>query len=137
MKAMVIYDSIFGNTEQVARAVAGALGSPEEVSLFKIGTVKPEQLAGLGLLVVGSPTRAFKATPAVTDFLAALPAGALKGVKVAAFDTRISPQDAKNLIYTIVAKLFGFAAKPMAALLGQKGGELTAPGEGFVVKASD
>jgi flavodoxin len=52
MKAMVIYDSVFGNTEQIARAIGNALGS-EEVETFRVGNVKPGQLAGLKLLIVG------------------------------------------------------------------------------------
>ena len=31
MKALVIYDSFFGNTEKVAKAIGSALGGPKDV----------------------------------------------------------------------------------------------------------
>ena len=43
MKAMVIYDSVYGNMEQIARAIGGALGSEEEIRTLRAGSVKPEQ----------------------------------------------------------------------------------------------
>ena len=39
MKAAVIYDSVYGNTEQVARAVGEALGSQEDVKIARGGDV--------------------------------------------------------------------------------------------------
>lgn len=44
MKAMVVYDSAYGNTERIAQAMAQALGSPEEVVLVRASQVQPEQL---------------------------------------------------------------------------------------------
>ena len=69
MKALVVYDSIFGNTEQIAQAVGSAIGSPEEVEVLRVSDVRPEQLHELNLLVVGSPTRGFKPTPDIVEFL--------------------------------------------------------------------
>lgn len=43
MKAMVIYDSYFGNTEKIAKAIGHALGSQEEVEVLRVNYVKPEQ----------------------------------------------------------------------------------------------
>jgi len=65
MKALVVYDSFFGNTEKIAQTIGNALGAPADVEVLRVGNVKPEQLTGLGLLVVGSPTRAFRPTPAI------------------------------------------------------------------------
>jgi flavodoxin len=137
MKALVIYDSFFGNTEQIARAIGNALGSQGEVEVLRVGDVKPEQLAGLNLLIVGSPTRAFRPTPAISSFLGRIPANGLQGVKVAAFDTRMSTQDANSPILAFFVKLFGYAAKPIADKLTKKGGELAIPPEGFFVKGSE
>jgi flavodoxin len=92
MKALVVYDSVFGNTEKVAQAMGQALGSQAEVQTLRVGDVKPEHLAGLDALIVGSPTRAFSPTPAIKNWLKSLPSNSLKGVKVAAFDTRIKEE---------------------------------------------
>jgi flavodoxin len=55
MKALILYDSVYGNTEKIALAIGDALGSQEDVSVMKVGEVKPDQFAGLNLLIVGAP----------------------------------------------------------------------------------
>ena len=34
MKTLIVYDSVFGNTEQIARAIRNSLGSQENVEAF-------------------------------------------------------------------------------------------------------
>jgi flavodoxin I len=113
MKALVIYESFFGNTEKIARAVGASLGLSEE-DIVRVGDVKPGQLQGLDLLIVGSPTRAFQPCPETKAFLKGLPSGALKGVKVAAFDTRAIMNEKTPRILRFLAGLFGYAAEPVA-----------------------
>ena len=137
MKALVIYDSFFGNTEKIAQAIGEALSSHGEVQVLKVSNAKLEHLAGLSLLVVGSPTRAFRPSPAISSFLGRIPANGLQGIKVAAFDTGISLQDANSAILSFFVKLFGYAAKPIAAKLAKKGGALAIPPEGFFVRGSE
>jgi flavodoxin len=137
MKALVVYDSVFGNTEKIARSMAQALGAAGTVDIRKVDQARPEQLAGADLVVVGSPTRAFRPTPALSAWLKALPAGILKGKKVAAFDTRISVADANSAILSVMVKLFGWAAAPIGQRLVAKGGTLAGTPEGFYVKASE
>ena len=141
MKVLIIYDSSFGNTEQIAQAIGHALGSQEDVEVLRVGNVKPEQLTGLKLLIVGSPTHGFRPTPAINSLLGGIPMNGLRGVKVAAFDTRISINDIDppivRFIGRFVVKLFGYAAKPIADRLKKKGGELTIPPEGFYVKGTE
>ncbi len=137
MKALVVYDSVFGNTEQIAQAIGKALGPAEDVRVLRVGDAEPGQLAGLGLLIVGSPTRAFRPTPATTSFLKGIPARGLRGVRVAAFDTRIAMDDQVPGILRFMAGIFGYAAKPIADRLAKKGGELALPPEGFIVNGSE
>ena len=141
MKVLIIYDSSFGNTEQIAQAMGHALGSQEDVEVLRVGDVKPEQLTGLKLLIVGSPTQGFRPTPAINNLLGRIPMNGLRGVKVAAFDTRISMNDIDPPILRfagrLVVRLFGYAAKPIADRLKKKGGELTIPPEGFYVKGTE
>jgi flavodoxin len=134
---MVVYDSVFGNTEQVAQAIGTALGSPEDIMTCRVTEVKTEQLMGLEVLVVGSPTRAFQPTPATRQLLKGIPAHGLDGVKVAAFDTRILVEDVDSAILTFMVKLFGWAAKPIADRLKRKGGALAVPPEGFIVEGTE
>ncbi len=145
MKALVIYDSFFGNTEQIAQAIGAAigaaLGSQDDVETRRVGDVRPDQLTGLSLLVVGSPTRAFNASPAINDFLKAIPANSLKGVKVAAFDTRFPQSEIeKTPILAFFVRLWGrsaWAATHISNGLKKKGGEMTAPPEGFFVEGTE
>jgi len=137
MKTLIVYDSFFGNTEKIAQAIGNSLGSKENVETLRVSEVKPEQLIGLELLIVGSPTRVFKPTKAIMGFLNKIPLNVLKGVKVAAFDTRISTADVNSRFLNILVKLFGYAAKPIAYKLEKKGGSLIIPPEGFFVKDSE
>ncbi len=137
MKVLVIYDSVFGNTEQVARAIGAALGAPEEVPVLQVGSVTPAHLSGVEVLFVGSPTRGFKPTPAITDFLAALPADALNGVRAAAFDTRIPLESIKNRFFRWIVKQGGYADKLIAKALAARGASLPIPSGGFIVLESE
>ena len=139
MKALVIYDSFFGNTEQIAQAIGNALGSPEDVEVLRVGNVKPEQLTGSKVLIVGSPTRGFRPTPAISNLLKSIPQNGLKGVKVAAFDTRFTMDEIESSVFIlrILVNIFGYAAKPIADRLEKKGGELIIPPEGFFVEGTE
>jgi flavodoxin len=135
MKALVVYDSVFGNTGQVAQAIGNALGSQEEVAVLQVSDVGPEQLAGVTLLIVGSPTRQFSPTGATTSLLKSIPRNGLEGVRVAAFDTRYTENEIEQVrVLAFFVKIFGYAAKPIADRLEKKGGELVAPPEGFFVE---
>ena len=125
MNALVIYDSAYGNTAQIARAIGDALGSPAEVATLQAGEVTPDHLTGLSLLIVGSPTQRFSSTPATKNFLDRIPEHALKGVRVAAFDTRFTREHMKSVssVLSFSAGLVGdsaYAAKSIAAGLKKK-----------------
>jgi flavodoxin I len=137
MKTLIIYDSFFGNTERIARALGDAPGSQKEVKILKVTELKPEHLLGLQLLIVGSPTRGFRPTPAIKNFLKSISKNGLKGVKVAAFDTRIAMSDVDSRILLTLVKIFGYAAEPIADQLQKKGGDLAIPPEGFFVEDSE
>jgi hypothetical protein len=107
MKALVVYESMFGNTEAVARAVAGGVGEAMEVELHEVATAPAPGQLPTDLVVVGGPTHAFSLSRPSTRG-EAIEKGATEGSqevglrewighlergahaeKVAAFDTRI------------------------------------------------
>ena len=137
MKALIVYDSFFGNTEKIALAVGKAFGSAKEVTTCKASDVKPNILAGLDYLIVGSPTRAFSPSPATKSFLKGISSKQLAGIKVAAFDTRIAMTDKVPGFLRFMVKLFGYADKPILNDLKKKGGQDTVPPEGFFVLDSE
>jgi Flavodoxin len=57
MKALVVYESMFGNTASIARAVADGLAAHFEVTLADVSTTP--SASGMDLIVVGGPTHAF------------------------------------------------------------------------------
>ena len=56
MKAIVVYESMYGNTHRAAEAVADGLGEHAEVDVLAVSEASPEILAGAQLVVVGAPT---------------------------------------------------------------------------------
>lgn len=139
MKSMVVYDSKFGNTEAIAQAMGRAIGSLGEAEVVRVGDAQLQHLAGLDLLIVGSPTWRFRPTPATVEFLKSIPRNGLAGMRVAAFDTRLTPEKIKATAAILAAmiSIFGFAAQPIAKALRKKGGQEAAPPEGFYVEDSE
>lgn len=129
MKALVVYDSMYGNTE----AIANTIGSTLHAEVVRVDEVKPEQVSDLDLLIVGSPTQAFRPLKRVQSFLQALPSQSLKGKKVADFDTRSDVTRIDNRLLSFMVKTFGYAAKPIVDALTAKGGIQILPPEGFLV----
>ena len=115
MKALVVYDSTYGNTEKIAQAIGEAIGG----QVLRVGEVNPADLKGFDLLIVGSPTHGGFPTEGIHGLLKA--SLALEGVNVAAFDTRTK------------RTIFGYAAPRIARSLERNGGNLLAPPEGFFV----
>jgi flavodoxin len=135
MKALIIYDSAFGNTEQIAQAIGNALGPPVDVDIVRVSEVKPDQFIGLRLLIIGSPTQRFRPTAPISNLLKGISNNSLKGVKIAAFDTRLTENEInETLILAFFVRIFGYAAKPIADQLKKKGGKLIIASEGFFVE---
>jgi len=65
MRALVVYESLWGNTEKVARAVADKLSSVGTVDVVQ-SDAAPATVDGYDLLVVGGPTHAFSMTRVTT-----------------------------------------------------------------------
>ena len=124
MKIVIVYDSVYANTEKIARAIAEAISPANEVKVLRAGEANPPELASTDLLIVGSPTHAGRPTTAIQDFLNRAPELSLKGVKVAAFDTRATSK---------FTKIFGNAAGRIAGHLTKKGAVLITSPEGFFV----
>jgi flavodoxin len=125
MKTLVIYDSQYGNTEQIAKAIGGGIGG--EVKVVKVGEANVDELATYDLIAIGSPTQGGRYTMAMKAFLEKIPEGVLKNKSVAAFDTRVK---------STWVKLFGFAAGKIADELKKKDANLIVTAEPFYVKST-
>ena len=125
MKVLVIYDSQYGNTEQVAKAISGAFGA--EGKAVKIGEVKREEIKDYDLIFIGSPTQGGRHSLGMKAFLDNLPKEVLAGKRLAAFDTRLK---------TVFVKMFGYAAPRIESAIKAMGGNSTAQPQGFFVKSA-
>ena len=65
-KALVVFESMFGNTETIANAVAEGLSEQGEVRVVDVIDAPQSISADVDLLVVGGPTHAFSMTRAST-----------------------------------------------------------------------
>jgi len=136
LKALIIYDSKFGNTEKIARAIGEAVTPLGEAKVVQVGEANPSQLSSIDFLMIGSPTHAGGATRAIKEFLRKIPANALENVRVASFDTRFSAKD-KGIGARIVLGIFRYAAGRIATILEYKGGYLAMVPEGFIIENSE
>ena len=151
MRAVVVYESMYGNTHQVADAIGAGLGTAFDVDVVPVSQADPELLAGTELVVVGGPTHAHSMSRPGTRKAAAeagsKPVSGLRiepdatgpgmrewlgslgryQVKAAAFDTRVHAP----------AALTGRASKGAARLLRAHGFELAAEPESFLVTKQD
>jgi flavodoxin I len=111
MNTLIVYDSLYGNTELLARTIGEAVTG--DLKLIRVGDANLSELGSFGLVIVGSPTQGGRPTQAMQDFLGRLPS--LGGAKIAAFDTRLTNR---------WVKVFGFAAGKIAEGLDAHGGAL-------------
>ncbi len=125
MKVFVIYDSVYGNTESIAGAIANALGT--ETKVLKISEVDFSQVSSGDLIFIGGPTQGGRPTKAMQDFLGKIPEASLKGVNIAVFDTRLSSK---------VVGIFGYAAGKIEDTLKKKGAVIQGKSIGFFVKGT-
>jgi flavodoxin I len=131
MKTLIVYDSMYGNTEKIARVIGEAIHG--DVSVIRAGEANPLELESVDLLVVGSPTQGFRATKPIQALLKSIPDKVLHGKTVAAFDTRIPTAEVGKALRRLM-KIGGYAAPRIARALEKKGAKLAAPPEAFFVK---
>jgi flavodoxin len=137
LKVVIIYDSFFGNTKEVALTIGQSLETENSVKILSVSEGNLKDLLDMDILVVGSPTRAFRPTKPLVTFLKSIPNESLKGKKAACFDTRISLKDADSRLLNVLVKFFGYAAEPMSKILLKKGASLLKEPEGFLVNESE
>jgi hypothetical protein len=142
MKAIVAFESYYGNTEQIAWAVAEGLRKGAEVTVVHVADLNPATTDGTDLIVIGGPTHMWglsrpstrKPRPGmslvpramgVREWLERLPRG--RPHAFAAFDTRINRP----------SWLTGSAARSIRAMLRQHSYDLIASPESYRVTGSE
>lgn len=139
MRALVVYESMFGNTEEVARAIGEGIGASMHADVIEVGAAPDTVPADVTLLVVGGPTHAFSMSWPTTrrdaaqraatvvsrdrgirEWLGSLPA-ATTDTEATTFDTRVT------------SRVTGSAARAASHRLDRLGYRLTAAFTSFRV----
>jgi flavodoxin len=136
MKALVIYDSVAGNTRKIAEAIAGSIEGCH-ANAISIAEANPMDLSDVKLLIVGSPSHGLKPSPSIMKFIELIPEKGLDGINVAAFDTRIVKENIKKLMQRLLSETSDFAARPIAEALRKKGGTLVLLPEPFFLEGEE
>jgi menaquinone-dependent protoporphyrinogen IX oxidase len=123
MRALVIYDSIYGNTEKIAQAIASVIGERMAVDLARVGQDEPVDWSEFELVVMGGPIHRVNLSAAMKALLKKIPKRALRGANVAAFET----------CYRNPRWQRGAAARKLARKARKFGGRLVVPAESFFV----
>jgi len=141
MQALVVYESMFGNTEKIARAIADGLWETFDVTFADAGSMP--RAFGMDLIVVGGPTHAFGMSRPTTreqaaqqgtvrpdateaglrEYLDCSPS--LPGIRAAAFDTKLDKPF-----------LPGSAARRAQRQLRRLGCRIVLPAQSFLVAAT-
>lgn len=126
MKIAIVYDSWYGNTAQIARAIG--YGMAEKAQLYNLKEGERPNVGNIDCLIAGSPTHGGMPSPAMAEFLDSLPAESLTGKPVVAFDTRVGMR---------WVKFFGFAGRRIADKLDALGGHRMSEPQGFYVRGKE
>lgn len=134
MKIYIIYDSFFGNTEKIAQAINKSLKTTKnETELLHIDKAVIKDLKDADLIVLGSPTRAFRPTEKLQAFLRKLKKENYQNTKFVSFDTRVSLNQVNSKILNVLVKFFGYATNYIDKSIKSKSLTLINNSTGFFV----
>lgn len=89
-KAIVVYDSKYGNTEKTAKAIAeGIEKGGMSAECISVNAIDPQRALSHDLMVLGGPTHMGGATRAMKKFIKAIKGEEVAGKRAVAFDTRL------------------------------------------------
>lgn len=127
VRTLIVYESEYGNTERLARAMGEALSEHGEARVDSVADVAGLDRHDADLLIVGAPTQHHGLSAGVRGMLDGVPEGRLKDVAALAFDTR----------YERARWITGSAAKEIHHVLRDLGCRMLAPPESFYVEGSE
>lgn len=125
MNALIIYDSMYGNTDTIARAIAEGITC--NVKIIKADNAGLSDMNNVNFLIIGSPTQGGRYTKTIEAFLNDISGKIQKGTNIAVFDTRMP---------STWVKIFGFAASKLADFFKKEGFDTVVEPAFFMVQSS-
>lgn len=139
MRALVVYESMFGNTEQVARAIRDGIEASMDADVVEVGAAPDTVPADVTLLVVGGPTHAFSMSWPTTRRDAAQRSTSLvssgRGIRewLGGLPTRTTETEATAFDTRVTSRVTGSAARAASRRLDRLGYHLVAAFASFRV----
>jgi len=131
MKSLVVYDSYFGNTELVAKTIHETLKNQGTSKLIHVSEASDLDIEDFDLVVVGSPTRYYKPTKPIVQFVREAKS---YDIQIALFDTRMDAED--HWILGPAERILGFAADTMATIVDMGRAQMDVEPLGVYVKTT-
>jgi flavodoxin len=126
MKTIVIYDSMFGNTEKVAGALASGMREQGiEVDCVRANTADVGALGAYDMIIIGGPTHGRGLSQTMKTFMNQLNEADVKDKKAFAFDTKLK------------SRLAGSAAKGIEQRMEQNGMKVVMPHVSAIVRGRE
>jgi flavorubredoxin len=139
MRALVVYESMFGNTEEIARAIGEGIAASMHADVVEVGAAPDTVPADVTLLVVGGPTHAFSMSWPTTRRDAAQRATTLvsrdRGIRewLGGLPVRTTETEATTFDTRVTSRVTGSAARAASRRLDRLGYRLTAAFTSFRV----
>jgi len=120
MKITLVYDTVYGNTKQIAKAIKAGISNTHEIKLIEAERASIDDVKDADMLILGSPTHGGWFTDPVKMFLQSIQENSLGNRKGAAFDTTTSKENESWFVKKII-DFFGYASKRISKELVRKG----------------
>jgi hypothetical protein len=147
MRALVVYESMYGNTHAVATDIAAGLRSTHEVTLVPVNRATRELVASADLIVAGGPTHMHGMSTVTSRRMAAQTASKpgsglamdadADGPGLHTWLDRLSVRDVFAVCFDTRRKgapaFTGRASRSISRLLARSGCRLLLPAESFLV----
>ncbi len=136
MKILILYDSKYGNTAELAQSMEKALEMKHDTDCKSISDVTSLEFDKADLLIVGSPTHGGRPTQDLLNLIDSMPSDALEDKQFAAFDTSIDTKD-MGIFLKILISIIGYAAPKLHSQLKKRGGKSVGSATTFFVAGKE
>ncbi len=133
MRILIIYDSIYGNTEKIVKGMTEVLNENHNVDIFRATQTVPS-ISLYDVVVIGSPTLSFAPTKSIKTKIKSMVSQASDQKRFYIFDTRVDANKKENKVFSFLPHKKGYALDDMVKWLGE---QLQIEKQSFYVKETE